>query len=101
MKFILMFVVLLIVTLSGAFYFSYGQQPQQENIKNNTTYPPTIKQLSENMSCKEMYDEIENDLDKANYCQTNSDCSVIMLGGAYIEFGCYHYINKNIDKKYK
>lgn len=21
-----------------------------------------------------------------------------MLGGAYIEFGCYHFINKNTDK---
>jgi len=46
-----------------------------------------------------MYDEIENDLDRVNFCQTNSDCDSIMLGGAYVRFGCYHYINKNVDKE--
>jgi len=31
-----------------------------------------------------MYDKIENDLDRVNFCQTNSDCDSIMLGGAYV-----------------
>ncbi len=48
--------------------------------------------------CKLMYNGIESDLEKANYCAEDSDCSVIMLGGSYIEFGCYHFINKNVDK---
>ena len=67
--------------------------------QDGSTTSFTINPLSENLSCKEMYDEIENDLDKANFCQTNSDCSAIMLGGAYVKFGCYHYINKSIDKE--
>ncbi len=48
--------------------------------------------------CEKMYDEIENDLEKANYCQKDNDCDVIMLGGEYIRFGCYHFINKNENK---
>jgi len=67
--------------------------------QNGATTSFTINPLSENLSCKEMYDEIENDLDRANFCQTNSDCDSIMLGGVYVRFGCYHYINKNVDKE--
>jgi len=66
---------------------------------NGLTTSFTSAPLSENLSCKEMYDEIENDLDKANFCQTDSDCDVIMLGGAYVRFGCYHYINKIVDRE--
>ncbi len=61
--------------------------------------PPIISPLSQGMSCEEMYNEIENDLDNANYCEKNSDCAVIMLGSVYIKFGCYHYINKNVDEE--
>lgn len=45
-----------------------------------------------------MYDEIEKELENSNYCTQDSDCGSIMLGGAYIGFGYYHYINKNVDK---
>lgn len=67
--------------------------------QNGSSASFTIAPLSENLSCKEMYDEIENDLDRANFCQTNSDCDYIMLGGSYVRFGCYHYINKDVDKE--
>jgi len=49
--------------------------------------------------CGRLYDEIENDMDVANYCDTASDCEVLILGGSYIEFGCYHFINKEVDKQ--
>jgi hypothetical protein len=49
-------------------------------------------------SCTNLYNEIDAQLKNSNYCETDSDCDTIMLGGQYIEFGCYHYINKNIDK---
>ena len=55
--------------------------------------------LYQPLSCQSLYNEIENDLDKANYCQTDSDCDVLILGGSYIEFGCYHFINKEVDKE--
>ena len=48
--------------------------------------------------CKTMYDSIEADLEKSNYCAVDNDCDFIMLGGAYVKFGCYHYINKAVDK---
>lgn len=51
------------------------------------------------VECSQIYDQIENDLKNANYCQTDSDCQVLILGGPYIEFGCYHYINKKFDKE--
>ncbi len=94
-KFILIPIVILIIIAGGVFYFWYKQQPPQVNMP---TTPPTIKPLSENMYCKEMYDDIENDINVANYCQTNSDCDVLMLGGEYVAFGCYHFINKGVDK---
>ena len=50
-------------------------------------------------SCKLMHNEIDYNLKESNYCAQDSDCDVIMLGGTYIEFGCYHYINKAIDKQ--
>ena len=53
---------------------------------------------AQSLSCQSLYDEIENDLDKANYCRDDSDCDVLVLGGQYVEFGCYHFVNKNIDK---
>jgi hypothetical protein len=49
--------------------------------------------------CKSMYSDIEADLEKANFCENDSDCAVLMLGGEYIEFGCYHFINKDVYKE--
>lgn len=45
--------------------------------------------------CTDLYDKIEEDLQNANYCNVNSDCKTLPLGSMYMEFGCYHYINKN------
>ncbi len=56
--------------------------------------------LYKSPSCLMMYNGIENELDKANYCKLDSDCGYIMLGGKYVEFGCAHYINKEADKQY-
>lgn len=95
------FIIVLVIIVVGLFFsnkllnFPTFTPPGQ----NITTTPPIITSFSENMSCGEMYNEIENDLDKANYCERNSDCNVIMLGGAYIRFGCYHYVNKDTDKE--
>ena len=58
----------------------------------------TIAPFTGNLSCQEMYKEIENDINKSNYCKVNSDCDVLMLGGWYVNWGCYHFINKTVDK---
>ena len=72
-----------------------GYNLLSQNVPAN---PPTIAPFAGNLSCKEMYSEIENDIDNANYCKTDSDCDVLMLGGWYVDFGCYHFVNKNVDK---
>jgi hypothetical protein len=54
--------------------------------------------LNKPLSCQNLYNEIENDLDEANYCQVDTDCDVIMLGGWYIDFGCYHFVNKEVNQ---
>lgn len=43
--------------------------------------------------CDALHDEIESDFKKANFCDTDSDCKVIQLGGWYIDFGCYKFVN--------
>ena len=43
--------------------------------------------------CDALHDEIENDFKKANFCTTDSDCKVVRLGGWYIDFGCYKFVN--------
>lgn len=47
------------------------------------------------LECQDLYDKLDNDLKSANYCTNDSDCKTLPLGGDYIEFGCYHYVNKN------
>jgi hypothetical protein len=32
-------------------------------------------------ACDALHDEIENDFKKANFCNTDNDCTVIRLGG--------------------
>ena len=54
--------------------------------------------LNVESSCQSMHDEIENDINAANYCSEDANCDVLILGGSYIEFGCYHFINKDINK---
>lgn len=49
--------------------------------------------------CKEMHDEIERRLEAANFCTQTTDCGVFELGGPFIEFGCYHYVNTSVDSE--
>ena len=58
----------------------------------------TVQTAPPEKTCDEMYNEIDSELKNANYCQVDSDCGVLMLGGSYIKFGCYHYVNKSVDK---
>jgi hypothetical protein len=43
--------------------------------------------------CDALHDEIENDFVKANFCTMDSDCKVVRLGGWYVDFGCYKFVN--------
>jgi len=48
-------------------------------------------------ACQALHDEIENDFRTANHCTVDSDCKFIRLGGWYIDFGCYKYVNASTD----
>ena len=48
-------------------------------------------------NCDDAYQDIRNDIDEANFCEEDEDCTVLILGGTYIDFGCYHFINKAVD----
>jgi len=66
--------------------------------QNTPSNQPMIAPFTGNLSCKEMYDEIESNIDNANYCKTDSDCDVLTLGAGYVDWGCYHFVNKAVDK---
>ena len=48
--------------------------------------------------CTKRYAEIEQQLRDSNYCTSDEDCTTILLGSRYIEFGCYHYVNVEVNK---
>jgi hypothetical protein len=50
-------------------------------------------------NCDLLYNQIDNEIKSLNYCNIDSDCKDIPLGGGYIAFGCYHYVNINTDEK--
>ena len=55
--------------------------------------------LAAELDCKKLHEEIEKDIDQDNYCQSDNDCSALNLGGPYIAFGCYHFVNREVDQK--
>jgi len=58
-------------------------------LANNNAFAAEVSKAE----CDALHDEIENDFKKANFCNTDSDCTFIRLGGWYIDFGCYKFVN--------
>jgi hypothetical protein len=50
------------------------------------------------ISCQTTYDQIEQEFENANYCEQDADCKTIQLGGPYIEFSCYKYVNQQTNQ---
>ncbi|NMC62293.1 MAG: hypothetical protein GYA55_03910 [SAR324 cluster bacterium] len=50
--------------------------------------------------CRAAYTKIAEELERANHCTIDSDCSLLPIGGRYVAFGCYHYVNKDIKIDY-
>ncbi|MFH0918534.1 MAG: hypothetical protein V1830_05315 [Candidatus Omnitrophota bacterium] len=53
---------------------------------------------NQSATCQALYQELEEDLAKANVCLQDSDCDTLELGGRLIKFGCYHFVNVLTDK---
>ena len=97
----LIVLIVVVVGTIGYFMFAKKQAPFVQQINNPTPTPqnaPITTNPISQTACQNLHNEIENDLTKANYCQKDSDCSVLVLGGSYVEFGCYHFVNKDVDK---
>lgn len=96
-------IVILVILIAGAAYWMLGrQQPMGVFDSSNPPYVPvdeTATSTTGQKDCAQWYNEIDSDLQKANYCQADADCEAIILGGEYIEFGCYHFVNKAVDKQ--
>ena len=62
----------------------------------NLANAQTDKKISPS-DCKTLYVEVQNELEKMNYCEQSSDCRTIELGGPLVEFGCFHFVNKSVN----
>lgn len=93
---------ILYITLPFAGFY-LGMEYQKSIIapidSNNIQPSGSTEPGNKNFSCDRTKNEIEQNLINSNYCKVDSDCEPILLGGQYIEFGCYHYINKQVDKQ--
>jgi len=100
-KHIFLIIIAIVIVARSSFWLmaTFSEPKSTQPVTTIPNQPITINQPSGNFKCEDMYDEIENDLYKSNYCQSDSDCSVIMLGGWYVDFGCYHFINKDVDQE--
>jgi len=65
---------------------------------NPSSPMPTTICRADNKNCDEQYQAIDQEIKRANYCETTSDCVELPLGGRLIEFGCYHFVNKSFDQ---
>ena len=57
-----------------------------------------IVEIPHRLKCEFWYKRIEKVFDKANFCEGDTDCKVITLGGVYVEFGCYKFVNVATDE---
>lgn len=51
------------------------------------------------MGCAGLQAYLENKIEQANFCSLDSDCKALPLGGRYVEFGCYHFVNVSVDEQ--
>jgi len=87
-KYILI-VVILAVIIGGGTLYCYTKYSGVE-------FPPI--EFPPKSECEQLYGEIEEEFKQANFCEQDLDCKAIMLGGPYVEFGCFKYVNKKIDE---
>ena len=46
--------------------------------------------------CGIWHDAIEQAFRDENYCETDADCQSIELGGEFVQFGCFKYVNQSV-----
>ena len=56
---------------------------------------PSLTGNSDSAACSDQVSAINKLIDEANYCETDSDCSVV--SGFGCPFGCHHFLNVGAD----
>lgn len=80
-------IVLAVILVGGILVYQYWWMPKWAE----PAFP------SGPLSCEAWYHKIEKSFDDANFCEVDSDCKAVQLGGQYIEFGCYKFVNIATD----
>lgn len=62
-------------------------------------YAPSFKVEVTGATCDEWHDAIEQAFRNDNFCETDDDCTVITLGGEFVEFGCYKFIHRSVSEE--
>ena len=79
--------VIFLIFLCNSAYADSAEQSNAQKI--NGKFSPS--------HCKAVYEGVQNELEKSNYCEQNSDCRTMELGGPLVEFGCFHFVNKSVN----
>lgn len=98
---LLVFVAILAIFVKESFFEYYEKaddQAQRQNVEQNSAENSSEKN-EDPVQCSTLYLEIEKLMDEMNHCAQDSDCDVLVLGADYIEFGCYHFIHKDENKR--
>lgn len=56
----------------------------------------TVEQNANGPNCTNLFNGIENEIDKSNFCELDSDCKAIVTN--HTEFGCFLYTNKGTNE---
>ena len=86
LKYIFIILILAILVGGGILWWATKQElPEVE-------FPPLLSH------CERWYNDIEEAFQEANFCERDQDCKDIALGGPYVEFGCYKFVNIATDE---
>lgn len=95
-KKIILFVLLSFTVVASAQETSSGTSSQEAVNQRSVDMSKAKKEVPVS-GCNSLYREIESEVEKSNYCGQDSDCTVLELGGMFVKFGCYHFINKEVN----
>ena len=91
---LIVLIILAVFSASGMAYLALKEEPRPaKKIVPLLSFNQNLSSLS----CAKWHNNIEEAFVNDNYCEQDSDCQAIPLGGRLIAFGCVHYLNKGIS----
>lgn len=92
-KYILL--VIILAAVAGGAIWHYWSTIKEIDFKKPLAEFISLKQPT----CQELRNQIENAFKNANFCEKDSDCKTMELGGQYTEFGCFKFVNVKTDEE--